>query len=69
MNMETLATIQYNSGIPFCELKYVGDLQWIQRRMINFGETNNRYNQTIMKQFEIFEVLKDYNDRDCKQFK
>ncbi len=66
--METLGIIQYNSGIPFCGLRYVGDLQWIQRRMVNFRHTNNRYNQTVMKEFEISEVLKAYNERECKQF-
>jgi hypothetical protein len=63
--MESLGVIQYDSGIPLTGLHYAGDLQWIQKRMLNYRQTDNRYNQTVMEQFEISDLLRDYTDRDC----
>jgi hypothetical protein len=67
--MESLAVIQYNSGIPLTGLHYVGDLQWLQKRMLNYRQSDNRYNQTVMGQFEISDLLRAYNKRDCKHSK
>ncbi|XP_046444441.1 transmembrane protein 231-like [Daphnia pulex] len=64
ITMESLAVIQYNSGIPLTGLHYVGDLQWLQKRMLNYRQSDNRYNQTVMGQFEISDLLRAYNERD-----
>lgn len=64
--METLGVIQYDSGLPLSGLRYVGDLRWIQRRMLNFRQIDNRYNHTVFDKFEISEILRTYTDRDCK---
>lgn len=66
VNMETLGVVQYDSGIPLAGLSYVGDLKWMQKRILNYRQTDNRYNQTILNQFEIADVLKIYSARDCK---
>lgn len=67
--MESLGVIQYDSGIPLTGLHFVGDLQWVQKRMVEFRQTDNRYNQTIVRQFEISDLLRAYNARDCMQLK
>ncbi|XP_032792340.2 transmembrane protein 231-like isoform X2 [Daphnia magna] len=64
INMESLGVIQYDSGIPLTGLHFVGDLQWVQKRMVEFRQTDNRYNQTIVRQFEISDLLRAYNARD-----
>ncbi|KAK4036671.1 hypothetical protein OUZ56_028714 [Daphnia magna] len=69
INMESLGVIQYDSGIPLTGLHFVGDLQWVQKRMVEFRQTDNRYNQTIVRQFEISDLLRAYNARDCMQLK
>lgn len=62
-----MGVIQYDSGMPLTGLHYVGDLQWVQKRMVDYRQTDNRYNQTIVKQFEIANLLRAYSARDCKQ--
>ncbi|KAI9551937.1 hypothetical protein GHT06_022274 [Daphnia sinensis] len=64
INMESLGVIQYDSGIPLTGLHFVGDLQWVQKRMIDFWQTDNRYNQTAVGPFEISDLLRAYNARD-----
>ncbi|XP_057380896.1 transmembrane protein 231-like isoform X2 [Daphnia carinata] len=64
IHMESLGVIQYDSGIPLTGLRFVGDLQWVQKRMVEFRQTDDRYNQTIVRQFEISDLLRAYNARD-----
>jgi len=66
--MEALGVLQYDSGMPLAGLNYVGDLQWIQKRILSYRQTDNRYNQTILNQFEMADVFKVYNARDCNKF-
>lgn len=63
--MESLGLIQYDSSIPLAGLNYVGDLHWIQKKVLQFRQTDNRYNQSVMSEFEISDLLKAYNARDC----
>ena len=66
--MEALGVLQYDSSMPLAGLNYVGDLQWIQKRILGYRQTDNRYNQTILNQFEMADVFKVYNARDCNKF-
>ena len=66
--MEALGVLQYDSGMVLAGLNYVGDLQWIQKRILGYRQTDNRYNQTILNQFEMADVFKVYNARDCNKF-
>lgn len=65
VTMEAMAMLQYDSGLPLATLNYVGDLQWVQRKVLSFQATDNRYNQSIIDQFEVADILLDYNARDC----
>ena len=66
--METLAVLQYNSGMALSEVHYVGDLTWIQRKVLHFRQPENRYNETIIRshRFEVADILKHYHSRHCR---
>ena len=66
--METMAVLQYNSGMAISKLHYVGDLVWVQRKMLQFQQSENRYNETIVQsdRFEVADILKHYHSRQCK---
>ena len=65
--MEAMAVLQYDSSLPLATLDYVGDLQWVQRKILPFRQLDNRYNQSILSedQFELSDIFRDYNARDC----
>ena len=63
--METLGVIQYDSALPLSGISFVGDLNWVQRRMIKYNQRDHRYNETKFNDFEIADLLRDYTDRDC----
>lgn len=64
--MESLAVLHYNSGLPLAALYCSADLEWVQRSLVPFrSRQDNRYNASIINQFEIHEVLEAYNAREC----
>jgi len=66
--METLAVLQYNSGMGLSKVQYVGDLTWVQRKILHFRQPENRYNHTIIQsdRFEVADILKYYHSRQCE---
>lgn len=65
--MESLAVLQYDSSMPLAGLSYVGDLHWVQRKLLPWKRTDSRYNVSIIEdgQYELAQVLRSYNSRDC----
>lgn len=66
IKMEALGILQYDSGLPFSEIRFVSDLKWVQRRLIKFNQQDNRYNKTELSEFDIPDILRIYTDRDCE---
>lgn len=68
--MESLAVLQYNSGLPLAKLYCTADLHWVQRRLVPFrNREDSRYNVSVIDQFEISEILEAYNARECTYIK
>lgn len=66
--MESLGILQYNSALPLAELHLVADLEWAQKRLLNYRQSDDRYNVSVFPQFELAEVAKNYYARDCTSY-
>ena len=65
--METMAVVQYNSGMPLSKVHYAGDLSWVQKKVLQFRQPDNRYNKTVIShQYEISDIVENYHSRECK---
>ena len=68
VTMESMAVLQYNSGLPVSDLSYIGDLKWTQKYVLPFGQPETRYNKTIIDRYELFDLIKIYQSRECNYF-
>jgi len=63
--METMAVVQYNSGMPLSKVHYAGDLSWVQKKVLQFRQPDNRYNKTVIShQYEISDIVENYHSRE-----
>jgi len=65
VNMETMAVVQYNSGMPLSKVHYAGDLSWVQKKVLQFRQPDNRYNKTVISnRYEISDIVENYHSRE-----
>jgi Transmembrane protein 231 len=64
--MESAAVLQYSSPIPLSAVHCGGDLQWIQRKVLDFQKRDDHSEKPVFDQFELSDVLRNYYQRDCK---
>lgn len=71
--MESLAFLQYTSGISGCRLDVIGDLKFVQKQLLSTRGRNTQYNESIFdltentpKLLHLTEIIKEYGKRNCK---
>jgi len=68
VSMESMARFQYQSPLTMEKVHFSGDLEWFQRRVLNFGQSDDRYDVPVLggdDQFELIDAVRLYNNRPC----